>query len=256
MRAMTLNALGALTDNPAPLRAVELPDPVPAPGEVLIKVHTCGICHTELDEIEGRMPPPRLPVVLGHQVVGRVAALAQGRARFRLGDRVGVAWIFSACGTCDFCRRGEENLCPHFRATGRDSGGGYAELMTVREEFAHRIPEVFTDAEAAPLLCAGAIGYRSLRLAGLEDGQNLGLTGFGASATWSSRWSDTVILAPAALSSLARRPSEPSPSNSAQPGPATPRRKPPRNSMRSLTPRPRGRPLSRRLKTWNPADAS
>ncbi len=154
MCAMTLNALGALTDNPAPLRLAQLPDPVPAPDELLIKVHTCGVCHTELDEIEGRMPPPRLPVILGHQVVGRVAQLGARSSTFQLGDRVGVAWIFSACGSCDFCRRGEENLCPQFRATGRDSSGGYAELMTVPEVFAHRIPDVFTDAEAAPLLCA------------------------------------------------------------------------------------------------------
>jgi alcohol dehydrogenase, propanol-preferring len=181
MRAMTLNALGALIDNPAPLRLAQLADPVPADGELLIEVHACGICHTELDEIEGRMPPPRLPIVLGHQVVGRVAEPGAGTSAFKLGDRVGVAWIFSACGNCDFCRRGEENLCEQFRATGRDANGGYAELMTVPEAFAHRIPDAFTDAEAAPLLCAGAIGYRSLRLAGLRDGQNLGLTGFGAS---------------------------------------------------------------------------
>jgi alcohol dehydrogenase, propanol-preferring len=182
MRAMILNDLGTLADNPAPLRSVNLSDPAPGEGELLIEVRTCGVCHTELDEIEGRMPPPRLPIILGHQVVGRVAALGAGTAGFRLGDRVGVAWIFSACGTCAFCRRGEENLCEQFRATGRDVHGGYAELMTVPEAFAHPIPEAFTDAEAAPLLCAGAIGYRSLRLTGLRDGQDLGLTGFGASA--------------------------------------------------------------------------
>src|SRR5262249_5445519 len=157
-------------------------DPVPAAGELLIDVQTCGVCHTELDEIEGRTPPPRLPIILGHQVVGRVAALGEGAGDFRPGDRVGVAWIFSACGTCAFCRRGEENLCEQFRATGRDVHGGYAERMIVPEAFAHRIPDPFTEAEAAPLLCAGAIGYRSLRLTGLGDGQNLGLTGFGASA--------------------------------------------------------------------------
>jgi propanol-preferring alcohol dehydrogenase len=179
---MILDALGPLAENPAPLRLADLPDPVPAAGELLIAVHTCGVCHTELDEIEGRTPPPRLPVILGHQVVGRVAALGAGTGRFRVGDRAGVAWIYSACGTCDFCRRGEENLCLQFRATGRDAHGGYAERMTVPEAFAHPIPEVFSDAAAAPLLCAGAIGYRSLRLTGLRDGQNLGLTGFGASA--------------------------------------------------------------------------
>jgi alcohol dehydrogenase, propanol-preferring len=181
MRAMLLHALGRLADNPAPLHLAEVLDPVPAEGELLIEVRTCGVCHTELDEIEGRTPPPRLPIVLGHQVVGRVAALGPGTATFHVGDRVGVAWIFSACGKCRFCRRGEENLCEQFRATGRDAHGGYAERMTVPEAFAHRIPDVFNDAEAAPLLCAGAIGYRSLRLTGLQDGQNLGLTGFGAS---------------------------------------------------------------------------
>ena len=160
----------------------ELDDPVPADGELLIKVHACGVCHTELDEIEGRMPPPRLPIVLGHQVVGRVAGVGTGVSAFQQGERVGVAWIFSACGSCEFCRRGEENLCEQFEATGRDVNGGYAELMTAPAAFAHRIPDAFTDAEAAPLLCAGAIGYRSLRLTGLKDGQNLGLTGFGASA--------------------------------------------------------------------------
>jgi len=144
-------------------------------------VNTCGVCHTELDEIEGRTAPPRLPVVLGHQVVGRVEGLGQGADGFRAGDRVGVAWIFSACGQCVYCRRGEENLCDQFRATGRDANGGYAERMTAPAAFAHAIPDAFSDAEAAPLLCAGAIGYRSLRLAGLQDGQSLGLTGFGAS---------------------------------------------------------------------------
>lgn len=181
MRAMILEALAPLADNPTPLRMVELPDPAPAGGELLVDVRTCGVCHTELDEIEGRTPPPRLPIVLGHQVVGRVAAVGTGVSAFRTGDRVGVAWIFSACGHCAFCRRGEENLCEQFRATGRDAHGGYAGRMVVPEAFAHRIPEVFSDAEAAPLLCAGAIGYRSLRLTGLQDGQNLGLTGFGAS---------------------------------------------------------------------------
>ena len=130
-------------------------------------VSACGVCHTELDEIEGRTPPPRLPVVLGHQVVGRVAVLGPDASAFRVGERVGVGWIYAACGACEFCRSGRENLCADFRATGRDAHGGYAELMVVPERFAYRIPDVFTDAQAAPLLCAGAIGYRSLRLTGL-----------------------------------------------------------------------------------------
>ena len=182
MRAMILPALCRLDENPNPLQLAELSDPVPGPGEILVRVAACGVCHTELDEIEGRTPPPQLPVVLGHQVVGRVEALGPDAGAFRVGERVGVAWIYSACGACEFCRSGRENLCADFRATGRDANGGYAELMVVPERFAYRISDGFTDAQAAPLLCAGAIGYRSLRLSGLQDGQNLGLTGFGASA--------------------------------------------------------------------------
>ena len=182
MKAMILNELCDLSENPTPLRMAELPDPVPGPGEIVVKVSVCAVCHTELDEIEGRTPPPRLPVVLGHQVVGRVEQLGVDASRFELGDRVGIAWIYSACGECKLCRAGDENLCAAFSATGRDANGGYAQRMVVPEGFAYPIPEVFSDSEAAPLLCAGAIGYRSLRLAKLEDGCTLGLTGFGASA--------------------------------------------------------------------------
>lgn len=182
MRAMVLTAVGPLRNDSARLESAEWPDPIPGAGEILVRVSACGVCHTELDEIEGRMPPPRLPVIPGHQVVGRVEFLGEGVDVFQTGDRVGVAWIYSACGHCAFCRRGEENLCDQFSATGRDANGGYAELMTVPAAFAHPIPDAFADAEAAPLLCAGAIGFRSLRLTGLEDGQSLGLTGFGASA--------------------------------------------------------------------------
>jgi len=181
MRAFVIDRICDVSAEGGPLRAVSLPEPAPGPGEVLLRLTCSGVCHTELDEIEGRTAPPRLPVVPGHQAVGRVAALGEGCSRFRVGDRAGVAWIFSACGECPACRRGEENLCPFFRATGRDADGGYAEFLAVPEAFAHPIPEVLSDAEAAPLLCAGAVGYRSLRLAGLEDGEILGLTGFGAS---------------------------------------------------------------------------
>jgi propanol-preferring alcohol dehydrogenase len=153
----------------------QIPDPTPGEGEVLIKVSACGVCHTELDEIEGRTPPPELPVILGHQVVGTIE---EGEKK---GQRVGVAWIFSACGHCEHCRAGEENLCDQFQATGRDADGGYAEYMTVPADFVNPIPEPFENAEAAPLLCAGAIGYRSLRLASIQDGDSLGLTGFGGS---------------------------------------------------------------------------
>ena len=181
MKAMVLNEVIDLTKNRQPLELVDLPEPKPGQGEVLLKVLTCGVCHTELDEIEGRTPPPRFPMVLGHQVVGKVEKLGSGARRFKIGDRVGVGWIYSACGQCEYCQRGDENLCEQFQAAGRDANGGYAEYMVVPEGFAHPIPEVFSDSEAAPLLCAGAIGYRSLRLTGISDGQNLGLTGFGAS---------------------------------------------------------------------------
>ena len=182
MKAMVLKEIGSMEKNKAPLRLVDLSIPEPGGKEVLIRVSRCGVCHTELDEVEGRTPPPRLPVILGHQVVGRVEKEGARATHFKTGDRVGVGWIYSACGTCKFCREGNENLCPEFRATGRDVNGGYAQYMTVSEDFAYRIPPTFSDSEAAPLLCAGAIGYRSLRLTGLQDGQNLGLTGFGASA--------------------------------------------------------------------------
>ena len=170
-----------LDENPAPLSLVDLPRPVPGEGELLVRVLACGVCHTELDEIEGRTPPPRLPVVLGHQVVGRVEQRGARANAFRVGERVGIGWIHGACGLCGYCRSGDENLCAGFRATGRDVNGGYAEYLTVRQEYAYPIPELFSDSEAAPLLCAGAIGYRSLRLTGLRDGQRLGMTGFGAS---------------------------------------------------------------------------
>ncbi|MDQ1354381.1 MAG: alcohol dehydrogenase, propanol-preferring [Acidobacteriota bacterium] len=182
MKAMILNNIRDLTINKEPLELVEIPVPVPKEGELLVKISACGVCHTELDEIEGRTPPPYFPIIPGHQVVGRVEKLGGGTKSFKIGDRVGIAWIFSACGKCKFCLGGNENLCYDFKATGRDANGGYAEYMTVREDFANCIPEVFSDAEAAPLLCAGAIGYRSIKLSGLKDGQNLGLTGFGASA--------------------------------------------------------------------------
>lgn len=181
MKAMLLVETGVLDNIESLLKLTDLHTPVPADNEVLVKVSACAVCHTELDEIEGRMAPPKLPVVLGHQVVGRVVRGGTMARRYSAGDRVGIAWINSACGTCEFCLRGDENLCRQFKATGRDANGGYAEFVTVREDFAYPIPSAFTDIEAAPLLCAGAIGYRSLKLAGLNDGENLGLTGFGAS---------------------------------------------------------------------------
>jgi len=182
MKAMLLHRLTRLEQNTMPLDLTDIPAPTPKEDEILIKVSACGVCHTELDEIEGRTPPPQLPIVPGHQVVGRVEIAGSMASTFAPGDRVGVAWIYSACGKCSHCRAGNENLCYRFQATGRDANGGYAEYMIVRADFAYPIPDTFTDTEAAPLLCAGAIGYRSLKLTGLTDGQHLGLTGFGASA--------------------------------------------------------------------------
>lgn len=181
MKAMTLSRIVNLMEERTPLQRTDMPRPNPQNDELLVRVTACGVCHTELDEIEGRTPPSILPMIPGHQVVGSVAALGPEAHNFRIGDRVGVAWIFSACGRCSLCQTDQENLCPEFRATGRDAYGGYAEYMTVSEKFAYDIPELFSDVEAAPLLCAGAIGYRSLHLSGLVNGQRLGLTGFGAS---------------------------------------------------------------------------
>jgi alcohol dehydrogenase, propanol-preferring len=182
MKAFILPQIVNLADNAQPLQLAELRDPVPRDNEILIRISACGVCHTELDEIEGRTPPPQLPIVLGHQIVGRVVDVGVFVTRFHGGERVGVAWIHSACGQCAYCLSGRENLCAQFRATGRDVHGGYAEYITVAEDYAHRLPPAFSDTDAAPLLCAGAIGYRSLVLTGLHDGQPLGLTGFGASA--------------------------------------------------------------------------
>ncbi|MFZ5518883.1 MAG: zinc-dependent alcohol dehydrogenase family protein [Candidatus Zhuqueibacterota bacterium] len=180
MKAMVLNRICDLTQTREPLEWVDAPKPVPGKNELLVKVRACGVCHTELDEIEGRTPPPTFPMILGHQVVGIVEQTTD-RGGIRRGDRVGVAWIYSSCGECEYCTSGNENLCAEFKATGRDANGGYAEYMTVPEKFAFPIPANFSDVDAAPLLCAGAIGYRSLALTNLTDGQLLGLTGFGAS---------------------------------------------------------------------------
>jgi propanol-preferring alcohol dehydrogenase len=182
MLAMAIAAVTDLETNTGPLVALDLPRPVPAADEVLIRVATCGVCHTELDEIEGRTPPTAFPRVPGHQVVGRVVEAGPAARGVKEGDRVGVAWIFRACGRCGYCASGQENLCPSFEATGRDADGGYAEYMTAPAAFTYPLPDVFADLEAAPLLCAGAIGYRSLALSGLTGSAPLGLMGFGASA--------------------------------------------------------------------------
>ena len=175
MRAMVLAETASFDRNPAPLTLADLPRPVPGSGELLLEVSVCGVCHTEIDEIEGRATPPQLPVIPGHEIIGRIIASGPGCQRYSKGERVGVGWIHSSSGADD------ENLSDRFRATGRDVDGGYAEFVTVPERYAYPVPAVFGDAEAAPLLCAGGVGFRSLRLTGLKDGQVLGLTGFGGS---------------------------------------------------------------------------
>jgi propanol-preferring alcohol dehydrogenase len=179
MKAQLLESIGPVEGRP--LRLVDRPEPTPAAGEILVRVSACGVCHTELDEVEGRLVP-RLPVVPGHQVVGRVERAGPGASRFKAGDRVGIAWIHWACGRCARCRAGAENLCADARWTGKDVDGGYAEYTVVPEGFAYAIPDRFSDVQAAPLLCAGVIGYRALRLSRLAGDQTLALFGFGASA--------------------------------------------------------------------------
>lgn len=165
-----------------PLEPAELPAPVPGPGELLVRVRVCAICRTDLHVIEGELPPRRLPLVPGHQVVGLVERPGPGASRFRPGDRVGIAWLRHTCGVCAFCRSGAENLCEASRYTGWDEDGGYAELTLVPEAFAYAIPAAFSDLDAAPLLCAGIIGYRALQRSEVPRGGRLGLYGFGSSA--------------------------------------------------------------------------
>ncbi|MBE0431799.1 MAG: zinc-dependent alcohol dehydrogenase family protein [Dehalococcoidia bacterium] len=180
MKAMVLRRISSVEDKP--LELADLPEPEPGQGEVQVRVSACGVCHTEIDEIEGRLAPSRFPMVLGHEIVGRVTELGPGAGKFKTGDRLGIAWINRACGRCPFCVRGDENLCDRAKWTGKDAYGGYAQYTVVSEDFAYPIPEGFTDIGAAPLLCAGVIGYRALRLSGMQDGRVLGLYGFGASA--------------------------------------------------------------------------
>ena len=182
MKAWIIHKICNLSEEDHPLRLVDMIKPKPGPGELLLKVNACGVCHTEIDEIEGRTPPPTYPIIPGHQVIGIIEESAGKDKSLKAGDRVGVAWIYAACGKCEFCLSGQENLCRDFKATGRDVNGGYAEYMVVQEKFVYKIPDFFTDAEAAPLLCAGAIGYRSVVLCNMKNGNTLGLTGFGASA--------------------------------------------------------------------------
>lgn len=180
MRAWCVDRPGPMAGRP--LRATDRPDPVPGPGEILVTVSTCGVCRTDLHVAEGDLPVHRSGVVPGHEVVGVVAGCGEGASRFAVGARVGVAWLRHTCGTCRFCVRGAENLCPNARFTGWDADGGYAELCVVDEAYAYAIPDEFDDEHAAPLLCAGIIGYRALQRAELPTGGRLGIYGFGGSA--------------------------------------------------------------------------
>lgn len=180
MKAVFLKEFAPIEQNPLDL--IDLPIPQPAPGDILLRVHVCGVCHTDLHTVEGELPEVKLPIVPGHQVVGRVEKCGKNASRFREGDRVGVAWLYSVCGRCENCRSGTENLCKRARFTGYSANGGYAEYLVIPEEFAYPIPDVFSDEEAAPLLCAGIIGYRALKLSDVKPGQRIGLIGFGASA--------------------------------------------------------------------------
>jgi len=181
MKALFLTGTFDLRKTQNPLILMEKPEPVPGPGHILIRVRFCGVCRTELDEIEGRVKAAYYPIIPGHQAVGVVEETGEKTTRFSKGDRVGVGWFYSACGHCGYCLSDRENLCSEFKATGRDADGGYAEYMVVPESSAHILPENLSDLQAAPILCAGAIGYRSLLLSGLKNRQLLGLIGFGAS---------------------------------------------------------------------------
>jgi len=180
VKAMLLEFPGPIASSP--LKPVELPPPVPGPGQVLIQVSYCGVCHTDLHTVEGELPLERLPVIPGHQVVGQVVDQGPGVMRFQPGDRVGLAWLFKTCGTCRFCLAGQENLCESAEFTGLHRDGGFAEQVVAEADFVYPLPDEFPGENAAPLLCAGIIGYRSLRLSGIKPGGRLGLYGFGGSA--------------------------------------------------------------------------
>lgn len=180
MKAMVLKACAPMETKP--LEWLEVDDPLPGPGEVRIRVKACGICRTDLHVVEGELPPLGRPVIPGHQIVGRVDSIGIGCRRFKIDDRIGAAWLRQTCGACVFCRAGQENLCENARFTGYHAPGGYAEYAVVPEDFAYPIAPVFSDTEAAPLLCAGIIGYRSLRRSQCKAGDTLALYGFGSSA--------------------------------------------------------------------------
>ena len=180
MKACFLSTPAAIESNP--LQFGEFLKPEPAAGEVLVRVQVCGVCRTDLHVIEGELPPKKSPLIPGHQVVGRIAARGAGAERFPAGTRVGIAWLHKTDGTCEYCRRGEENLCDAPLFTGYSVNGGYAEYIVAPEDFVYALPEGFPDEQAAPLLCAGIIGYRCLKLSEIHGGERLGFYGFGAAA--------------------------------------------------------------------------
>lgn len=180
MKAMVLSRTGDVSGSPLQLRDRPMPDP--GSGDVLVKVHVCGVCRTDLHVVEGELADVKVPLIPGHQAVGTVSRLGRGVSEVQMGERVGIAWLQGTCGRCEFCASGRENLCLQARFTGYQVDGGYAEYAVVPARFAYPIPDAFTDEQAAPLLCAGIIGYRALRLSGIQPGQRLGLYGFGASA--------------------------------------------------------------------------
>lgn len=181
MKAWVIEKISDLFIENKPLKLLDINSPTPEKKEIIIKIHACGVCHTEIDEIEGRVTPSFFPIIPGHQIAGEVVEVGRSVKKFKIGDRAGAGWIYSACGRCEFCKKGLENLCSEFKATGKDTHGGYGEYFKIHEDFAFPLPENFTYEESAPLFCAGAIGYRSLMLAKPENAENIGLVGFGAS---------------------------------------------------------------------------
>lgn len=180
MKAQVLNKPTDVATGPLTLS--DIPRPEPGHGQILVQIRVCGVCHTDLHVVEGELPNPELPIIPGHEIVGTVVASGKGADRFKVGARVGIPWLHEACGVCEYCKRGQENLCPWARFTGYTAQGGYAEFTTIPEKFAVVIPDRFSDVEAAPLLCAGIVGYRSLKLSDLQHGERLGIFGYGGSA--------------------------------------------------------------------------
>jgi propanol-preferring alcohol dehydrogenase len=180
MKAQVLHQPAPVDSNP--LNLEDMPRPAPPPGHLLVEISVCGVCHTDLHVVEGELPSPKLPLIPGHEIVGRVVEVGEGATRFSSGARMGIPWLHETDGACQYCQHGQENLCDHARFTGYTADGGYTEYTIVPQDFAVRIPDQFSDVEAAPMLCAGIVGYRSLKLSDLQPGERLGLYGFGGSA--------------------------------------------------------------------------